>query len=183
MTLDEQIQRFDRLTDYLENELPGFAEQVAANDLAALVTNRVVQKGENYKGGKFKPYSRKTIPAFRFWGKSRTQAAEKKVRAKARAHTVLSYADFRELNNLSGTVKNFNFTGEMWRKLGVVAVKSRPGKVVVSVGGTTSVAQDKIDQNSDCEDINIIEANNSERVLVGKAFQNWLDKQANRILN
>ena len=107
---------------YVTNELPVFAQQVAANDLAALVTNRVVQKGENYLGSAFSPYSKNTVAAWRFWGKSRTQAAERKLRALSRAKGALSYEEFRSLNNLKTDKKNFEFTGEMWRKFGIVKV-------------------------------------------------------------
>lgn len=182
MTIDEQIAALDELINYIQIELPKFAEQVAANDLAALVTNRVVQRGENYQGGQFSAYSTKTVAAYRFWGKSRTQAAERRVRAASRSKTSLSYQTFREINNLNTSPKNFEFTGEMWRKFGIV--RSVLGPVFkISLGGTTKAAQDKIDANSQQEGISIIENNPQEELAVQNAISEWLTRQTDRILN
>lgn len=183
MDIYEQIRRLDDLIAYVNNELPVFAQQVAVNDLAALVTNRVVQKGENYLGASFSPYSKNTVAAWRFWGKSRTQAAERKVRALSRAKGALSYEQFRELNNLKTDKKNFEFTGEMWRKFGIVRVDISGGNFKISIGGTSPAAQDKIGENSTREGLSIIEANEAEEALVQKTVSGWIDRQAERILN
>lgn len=183
MTLDEQIRRFDNLLDFLDNELPVLAEQVLATDLVALITNRVVQRGETYLGGKFKPYSRRTVAAYRFWGKSRNQAAEKKVRALARARAGITYADFRSLNNLETSVKNFEFTGEMWRLFGIRAVQRSSRTTRIQIGGTTAASQKKIDENSSREGISIIEPSQSEVNIVASTAQAWFDREASRILN
>lgn len=183
MDIYEQIERVKRLREYLTNELPVFAEQVLATDLVAVVTNRVVQKGENYLGSSFSPYSTNTVAAWRFWAKSRNQKAERKVRALARAKGALSYTEFRELNNLNTNVKNFEFTGEMWRKFGIVRVNVKGENFKISIGGTTSAAQTKIDENSKREGLSIIEASESERLLVQTTAKDWVDQQAERILN
>jgi len=75
LSIERQIEDLEKLNDFLKNQLPVFSQQVLASDLIALVANRVVQKGQNFKGGSFSPYSSKTVAAWRFWGKSRTQAA------------------------------------------------------------------------------------------------------------
>ena len=179
MDIRDQINKFDALIDFVENELPSFAENILAIDLIALVTNRVVQKGENYLGGSFSPYSTTTVAAWRFWGKSRNQTAEKKVRAISRARGALTYTEFRTLNKLKTNKKNFEFTGEMWRKFGIV----KATKTVIQIGGTTSVAQQKIDDNSEREGLSIIEANFDEITLARSSALDWLTDQANRILN
>lgn len=183
MDIYEQIRRLDELTAYVTNELPIFAQQVAANDLAALVTNRVVQKGENFKGSGFSSYSSKTVAAWRFWGKSRNQTAEKKVRAKSKAQGALSYVEFRELNNLKTDKKNFEFTGEMWRKFGIVRTNISGQDFTISLGGTSPASQTKIDENSAREGISIIEASGTEEIIVQNTVSGWLDRQADRILN
>jgi len=183
MSIEEQIAKLEQLQDYLRNELPVFAEQVAANDLAALVSNRVIQKGENYLGGQFKPYSTNTVAAWRFWGQSRTQAAEKRVRARSRARGVMSYVEFRGLNNLNTDRKNFQFTGEMWRKFGIVRVQLLGNNFKIRVGGTTPAAQTKIDENSAREGLSIIEANEREIALIQQSTLNWIAEQADRIIN
>lgn len=183
MDIYEKIERLKRLREYLTNELPIFAEQVLATDLIAVVTNRVVQKGENYLGVPFSPYSTNTVAAWRFWGKSRNQKAERKIRALARAKGALSYTEFRGLNNLNTNVKNFEFTGEMWRKFGIVRVNVTGERFKISIGGTTSVAQKKIDENSSREGVSIIEASEAEKTLVETTTKDWIDRQAERILN
>lgn len=183
MDIREQIARFENLIQFVDNELPRFAEQVLATDVIALVTNRVVQKGQNFKGGSFSPYSSKTVAAWRFWGQSRTQAAEKRIRAISKARGALSYKEFRELNGLKANSKNFEFTGEMWRKFGIVRRARLAEKFVISIGGTTSSAQKKIDDNSAREKISIIEASKKEEAIAEKAALAWLTQNAQRILN
>lgn len=183
MDIYEQIRRFDDLIEYVTNELPIFAQQVTANDLAAAVSSRVIDQGLNFKGQPFSPYSKKTIPAFRFWGKSRTQAAEKKVRDLARNKGALSYDGFRGLNNLRTGTKNFEFTGEMWRKFGIVRTNLLGERFTISLGGTTTAAQTKIDENSEREGVSIIEASADDEKLVQRTTQGWLDRNAERILN
>lgn len=183
MTIREQIERLDELIDFVENELPDYAHRVAANDLAALVAKRVIETGTNYKGGKFSPYSSNQIPAYKFWGKSRNQTAERKVRNLSKARGALSYGEFRELNNLLTRNKNFEFFGEMWKKFGVVSYTNSGGRFKVVIGGQTDSAQRKIDENSDREGISIIEANEQEIALMQATTQAWLEQQADRILN
>jgi hypothetical protein len=183
LTPREQAERIGELRLYIAQELPLYALRVAGADLVALITNRVVQRGEDANGAKFSPYSRNTVAAWRFWGKSRTQAAEAKVRALARARGALSYEEFRRINNLNTNIKNFEFTGEMWRKFGVIANTSDGQRFRISLGGTTPAAQRKMDDNSDREGISIIEANEQEEAAVQGSVQVWIDQQANRILN
>ena len=179
----EQISKFDELINFVENQLPEFAKQVLSADLVALVTNRVVQRGEDYTGVRFSAYSVTTVAAYRFWGKSRTQAAEKIIRAKARAKGALSYKEFRGINNLKTDKKNFEFTGEMWKKFGVIRSVVSGSKFTVSIGGTTTASQNKIDDNSQREGLSIIEASDDERDLVSRTTEDWISQHANRILN
>lgn len=182
MSIERQIEDLEKLNDFLKNQLPVFSQQVLASDLIALVANRVVQKGQNFKGGSFSPYSSKTVAAWRFWGKSRTQAAEEKVRKRSRARLSLSYKEFRELNNLNTGKKNFEFTGQMWREFGIVRVKKAPLSFSITIAGTTTNAQTKIDDNSQREGVSIIEASEAEKSLVERTAQDWIDDQAKRIL-
>ena len=183
MSIEDQIRRFENLVQFVDNQLPRYAEQVLATDVIALVTNRVVQKGENFRGTSFKPYSSRTVAAWRFWGQSRTQAAERRIRAISRARGALSYQQFRELNNLKSDKKNFEFTGEMWRKFGIVRSSQIGEKFVISIGGTTPSAQEKIDDNSAREGISIIEASQREETVAQNAALDWLTENAQRILN
>lgn len=183
MTIREQIERLDELIDFVENELPNYAHRVAANDLAALIAKRVIETGTNYKGAKFSAYSTNKVPAYKFWGKSRNQTAEKKVRKISRARGALSYSEFRGLNNLLTTNKNFEFFGEMWKKFGVVSYTNNGGNFRVTLGGQTTTAQKKIDENSNREGVSVIEASQREINIIAATTQAWLERQADRILN
>ena len=182
MSLRDDIQGIEELIEYIDTELPAFAETVLANDLQALVINRVIQDGENYKGQAFSTYSNNPVPAYKFWGKSRTQAAEKKVRDLSKKKERISYSDFRKLNNLKANRKNFEFTGEMFKKVGVLQTLKLPTGVRVIIGGTTSAAREKLQSNSEREGINILEASDAERQIAFDAAGQWMREQSNRIL-
>ena len=182
MSLREQIEALEELIDFVETKLPIYAEKVAASDLAALVADRVINNGENFRGGSFKPYSTNQMAAFRFWGKSRNQSAEKEVRKRSKARGTLSYTEFRELNKLN-TVKNFEFTGEMWKKFGVISFSFSGDLIKIKIGGQTPIAQTKIDENSKREGISIIEASPAEVAIIARTSAAWFEEQANIILN
>lgn len=183
MNIREQIERFDELIAFVQNELPQKAEQVAGHDLVALITNRVVQDGMNYAGGKFSPYSERFLRADAFVGKSRTQTAERKIQAQLKAGGTLNYKQFRELNNLETDKKNFEFTGEMWRKFGVISSTVGGMRFRITLGGKTEAAAKKIEENSEREGVSIIEASAEEGFIVVGTMQAWLNKEADRILN
>lgn len=183
MDLTELPDRLDDLINFVENELPLYAERVMMHDLIALVTNRVVQTGKDHQGNPFKSYSTNPVPAYKYWGKSRNQSAEKQVRNLSRARSVLTYKDFRQLNNLKTNVKNFEFTGEMWKKFQVLSFTNSGGRFKVSAGGSTPAAQQKMDDNSQREGVNILEASQKEINIASFTAGEWLAEQADRILN
>lgn len=181
-TIDDQIRAIQDAKAFLINELPKRAKLVGAVDLIALITNRVVQRGEDYKGAPFSKYSTKPVAAFRFVGKSRTNSADRKVRAKAKAKTALTYKQFRELNNLKSDKKNFEFTNEMWRKFGIITFVSNNGNFSMEIGGTTPASQKKIDENSAREKISIIEASTREAAIVQNSLTNWMQIELTKII-
>lgn len=181
-TIKEQIKAIRDAKRFIRNELPKQAKKVAKNDLVALITNRVVQKGESASGAFFSSYSTKQVAAFRFVGKSRINSADKKIRAKAKKGTALSYKEFRKLNNLKSDKKNFEFTNEMWRKFGIVTFASNNGNFSIVLGGRTKASQDKINDNSGREKISIIEASKKEVAIVTKTIKDWLLIEVKNIL-
>ena len=181
-SIRDTIRQFDELLSYVDAGLQDVATAVYGTDLVALVTNRVVQRGETFNGSRFKPYSRRTVAAWRFWGKSRNQSAENKVRAISREGGALSYAEFRGLNNLNTDKKNFEFTGQMWRQFGIVKISVNDGRFKVLIAGTSKDAQQKIDENTEREGVSIIEASQDEREVATEGLRSWLDQASNRIL-
>ena len=100
----------------------------------------VLSKGERADGGKFSPYSTKGVAAFRYFGRSRNAAGERAVRDAAKKKQEVSYQDFRRMNGLGTSIKNFQFTGEMWSGFGVTDIRViSPGIAEVTIGGKMPV--------------------------------------------
>lgn len=181
--LEEQIRRFDVLMEYIEKQLPLKAQAIAGMDLVAMVAHRVVQDGKDSKGQSFSAYSDIQIEASEFIGKSRVASVDAKIKAMAKKKQRLSYKQFREMNNLEIAKKNFEFTGEMWRKFGIVNFTINGQNFKIKIGGTTEAAQKKIDENSYSENESIIEATEEERQWYEKTLNDWLNAETNRLLN
>ena len=146
----------------------------AASDTAALVANRVRMTGENAKGAQFSPYSRNPMGAWRLIGKSRTGSAEAKVKTAAKEGKLISYAEFRQMNNLRVDKKNFEFTGEMWQKFNVKSATLKGKLIEVVVGGTTKDSAFKIQENTDREKILITDVSRDEVDLINKTLGDWM---------
>jgi hypothetical protein len=99
-------------------------------DGMALSIRRVQQTGKDSDGQSFPDYSKKQVPKYFFYGRSRSAGAESKVR-NAKLPT-LSYTDFREANNLQTKHKDFTFTGQTLRETHV--------KIESNTGSTTTVS-------------------------------------------
>ena len=164
--------KIDALKARILAELPTQAK-IAGADLAALIKNRVVQTGRNAEGQAFSPYSEKQVPAYLYYGKSRSAQGENRVRAKAKKREGVSYREFRELNNLNTDKKNFEFTGEMWR--GVEVQESRQGQVsVVVIAGNTQEVRDKLRYATEAERINILKPAKEEIKVITDNLGNWM---------
>lgn len=166
------VQQIDALKARLLEELPTQAK-IAGADLAALIKNRVVQTGINAEGQAFSPYSEKEVPAYLYFGRSRSQQGENKVRAKAKKREGVSYREFRNLNNLKTDKKNFEFTGEMWR--GVEVQTTKQGQVSVAViAGNSQTVKDKLRYATEQEKINILKPSKEELRVVQGNISTWL---------
>jgi len=82
------------------------------------------------------------------------------------------YAQLRKLEGFSNARKSFEFTGEMWRKFGVTNTTVGNGVITFILGGKTTVAQDKINWNSEREGVVIIEPCKTEI----QNLQNQIDR-------
>lgn len=182
-SLEDNIKRFEDAIKFIEEQLPKKAQAIASLDLVAMVTNRVVQDGKDYRGQSFSAYSDIKIEAKEFIGKSRVASVDKKIREMAKKNQLISYKEFRQMNNLEISKKNFEFTGEMWRKFGLLSFTVNGYSFKISIGGTTAEAQRKIDENSYSENESIIEATQEEREFYEYSLQTWLETETNKILN
>lgn len=145
-----------------------------ASDTLALVESRIIETGKDAEGVRLPGYSQKKVAASNYAGKSRSAgAAEKVKRAKN-----LSYAQFRQLNNLQTGHVDLYFTGEMWRGTGVIVEKRLIGSTFVRIGGRTPEAARKIDLNSARYGGSILEPSDTELAQVKAA---WAAARASRL--
>lgn len=171
MTLAELQQKIQRARAALANNLEREALRSGA-DIAAVVENRVVSTGRNAEGQPFSPYSDKPVPAFWFYGRSRSNAGEKKVRDAAKKKQGVSYRQFRQFNGLNTGNKNFEFTGEMWQGFGVIGVRQvQPGVYEVTVGGKNERTRSLLGYHEAREGIDITEPSAQEIRQLQTAIQ------------
>lgn len=174
MTINDLSNRLTRGLQRLDSELEAQVSKAGA-DMVALITNRVVQTGENSDGGKFSDYSTTEVPAFFFFNKSRNASGEAQVRKKAKAKESISYKEFRGLNNLNTSPKNFEFTGEMWRGFGVAKIQKTPTGARLTIGGRNQASEQKIGWNSEQEKRSIIQPSAQEIQIVKTNLQTWVN--------
>lgn len=174
MTADELEARIGRMIQRIDSEIVTEAAK-AGQDLSALITNRVVQTGKDSVGQSFSPYSTTPVPAFLFFGKSRSDAGEARVRAKAKKREKISYRDFRVLNNLNPAPKNFEFTGAMWRGTGVLKTVKTPNGASVTIGGRTKDSERKLAFNSSREKKDILAPSSREISIVTTNLERWIE--------
>ena len=155
--------------------------QIAGADLAALVKQRVVQTGIDADGAAFSPYSDKQVPAYLYKGRSRSGGADAKITALASKGQRVSYKEFRAINGLNTNVKNFEFTGEMWRGAEVVPEQNGAVSAAVITGNTQDV-KDKLRYATEAEKISILKPNTQETAVVQANLQKWLTGLLNEIL-
>lgn len=110
-----------------------------ANEGIALVRRRVQNDKENADGSYFGSYSETKVPKWFFKGKSLSGGAETKVQNGA---YFISYAEFRDANNLESQEIDFTFSGDMWRNTGVTEVVENESETEVMLGGQTSRAKE-----------------------------------------
>ena len=145
-----------------------------ASDTLALVESRIIETGKDADGSRFPGYSTRKMPASRFAGKSRNSGAEQRVK-KAGS---LSYAEFRQLNNLQIGHVDLYLTGEMWRGTGVIVQKRQFRSTLVRIGGRTPESARKIALNSERYGGSILEPSLLEIQQVNAA---WLAARRNRM--
>ena len=151
MNVDELRKGISLTIKEIRANLPQEASRAGA-DASALIEERVVERGERADGGKFSAYSTKKVPAFFFFGKSRNGGGDAAVRKAAKDGEGVSYSEFRRFNGLNTSVKNFQFTGEMWQGFGVKQITTISEDVVeIEIGGKNARSSLLLKAHSDRE--------------------------------
>lgn len=172
MTSQQFIKDLEAVKRAIVAELPEQVERMGF-DLAAIVKKRVVEKGKTAEGDSFTPYSSKQLPAWFFKGRSRNNSGESAVTALAKQGERMSYKDFRRVNGLQSGVKNFEFTGEMWRGVAVEVAEGGTAATFTIRGGTAT-SEDRLKWHSDREDTNLLAPSPEEITLASRALIKWL---------
>jgi hypothetical protein len=155
----------------------------AGADMAALVENRIVTKGERREGGKLSPYSNKEVPAFFYFGRSRNSGGEAQVRKASKERRGVSYRQFREYNGLNTGVKNLQFTGEMWQGFGLRSVRViGEGVVEIEIGGKNERSNLLLDAHSRREGTEVTAPSEAEIQAIGRAVSERINSIIERNL-
>jgi len=181
MTLDELMTNIDTLKKYLVEDFNKDIMLLAANDMAADVKDRVQKTGELTDGSKRKYSTR----GFVFKTKDFLQkSAIPKTKGGGVPIEVFlkgGYEEFRRIQGLQTAYKDYNYTGEMWRN--TKALKEKTDSKFVYIGGTTPMAQNKINLNSK-RDGQPITMPNPEEIEIQTAFiKEKLIERINTLLN
>lgn len=143
-----------------------------ATESVALVRLRVQNSKQDSDGQSFGQYSQAKVPKWFFKGKSLSNGAEDRVK---KAPFFISYAEFRDLNNLPSDDINFTFSGDMWRNVGVTNVEDETDITSVDIGGQTTRSKELLGYHNDRFG-NILELNEQE-------IQFIVDSHEERIFN
>jgi hypothetical protein len=148
------------------------------DELRKQVRTRVQKQKVNADGSPFGQYSQALLPQWFFYDKSKTDTAEDKIRS---GDWFISYADFREANDLYSGDIDFTFTGDMWRNTGVTEVQNNGDSVVVFIGGQTTRAANILEWQEPRYG-NILEANEEEEKFVEEAHRERIFNKIARYL-
>ena len=115
--LEEVVQVMDETR---EDEL-----KLRAKEMTALVRDRVQNDKIQADGSEFGQYSDTPVPYWFFEDKGRVSNAETK--ALEKHGYFVSYAEFREVNNLQSEQIDLTFTGAMWSSAGLQEIEQLEG--------------------------------------------------------
>ena len=92
----------------------------------------------------------------------------------------VSYADFRDLNNLPSDDINFTFSGDLFRTTGIVKVENEADTTTVVLGGQTTRSEQILEWQEPRYG-NIIEPSEQEQELAFNAHRKRIENLINRV--
>lgn len=180
-SLKDKINQFSAL---LVNEMPRINESVALNAYA-LVRDRIINDGTNGEGASLGSYSDNDLPLFFYTGKSLNAGGEAAVEKAKKDKKGLSYKEFRQANNRPTDHVTLNFSGQMWKDVGVIKQIVSGTKIVTVVGakntinrfsGKKSITTDDILEGNRDRYGDFLEVNDSEQTDLAKTYDSLLQK-------
>ena len=131
MDFAEWAERLSKFIDILESNRERVYLEIVS-DMQAIVQNRVINERVGPDGQAFGQYSRAVVPYWFYRGKETKRDNQNAVNdLLERVGYFASYADWREVNNLTGDDLNFSFTGDMWKSMKTVVAESKEGYIQV----------------------------------------------------
>jgi len=181
MTLDELMTNIDTLKKYLVEDFNKDIMLEAGTNMVEEVKTRIRDTGE-LTDGTTRKYSTR---GFVFKTKDfRQQSAIPKTKGGGVPVEVFlkgGYEEFRRIQGLQTVYKDYTYNGEMWRNTKVL--KEKTDSKFVYIGGTTPMAQNKINLNSK-RDGQPITMPNPEEIEIQTAFiRDKLIERINTLLN
>ena len=148
-----------------------------ANDVMAQVRNRVQERKVDADGTAFGQYSQALVPQWFFYDKAISLGADKKLKT---GPYFVSYADFREYNNLPSDDINFTFTGDLFRTTGIVKVENENDITTVVLGGQNARSEQILEWQEPRYG-NIIEPSEQEQEFAFNAHRKRIENLINRV--
>ena len=150
---------------------------IIANDVMAQVRTRVQERKVNADGTAFGQYSQALLPQWFYYNRSKTDTAEADLKA---GPWFVSYADFRDLNNLPSDDIDFTFTGDLFRTTGIVNVQNDADATTVTLGGQNARSAQILEWQEPRYG-NIIEPSEQEQEFAFNAHRKRIENLINRI--
>jgi len=189
--LDGYIKQIQKASKGFRKFIIGIASEIAQNDMASLIADRMINRGQHADGGK-DFYSTKPIligqssftsktAANKVLGSKRKRKKLKWVSYNGNNLAVLEggYKKIREIEGRTINFMNYERTGRMWKGFGVIGKKKEKDYITILLGGKNKDSQEKINMNSSRYGGSIIGANEKEEKLIN----NLLNERVNEYLS
>lgn len=140
---------------------------IYANELIALINDRLESKGTNAEGVKFPGYSEKPLAwdtAVKIIMESNRPSAAKSIKPGK-----TSYKDLRKLIGLPVDRRTHVFTGNMLKSIRPEVIKNDEATTIIKIKPASKELQDRINQNSKRMKINLLKPSDEEVEFLNEA--------------
>lgn len=149
------------------------AAMVASFDAYALINKRVVGKGIDADGEKFKDYSDTKLP--KIFQKDRTGSGKKL----KKLEDLSSYKEIRKANSLQVAHRDFKFTGRMWQNIKPAFKSRKKDVVIITIDADQPDLKKRVQYNNKIINDSFLRPSKQELDRIRKIYSNEL---LNRIL-
>lgn len=140
INIDEFVNRVELMRETVIQRMPEI-NQMMASEILGVVRRRVTTDGKNSVGQSFGTYSDNELPLFFYENKGLSNKGDAALVRAEEEDRGLSYEEWRIANGLQVKFKDFQFSGDTWRDMGVVSSENESGTVVTTVGPENKVSR------------------------------------------